>query len=231
MKKISIILLILILFVTLTGCSSKKLTDAMKFKNEYESLNNTTRESDGKKIRKVSIPEDNPIIYKKAPEIVDMINNKETFIVYFGFADCPWCRSIIETLLEVAKDKNIDKIYYVDVKNIRDTKTINENGEIEVTNKGGKGYSDLLEKLDNVLENYTLKKDDEEIVAGKRIYAPNVVVINKGEAKKLESGVSDKQEDAYQKLTKELKQDTYNKFECLVKCILEEKTTCEKNKC
>jgi 23S rRNA pseudouridine955/2504/2580 synthase len=43
------------------------------------------------------------------------IENKETFVVYFGFSDCPWCRSVVEELIHVAKDLNVEKLYYAEV--------------------------------------------------------------------------------------------------------------------
>lgn len=234
MKKIINLILILLLVITVTGCEKKesKPTDAERFKEEYESLNNQTREKDGKKIRSLSIPKDNPMIYKTAEEVSKMMDKKETFLVYFGFKDCPWCRSVVEELIHVAKDKNIGRIYYVDVKEIRDIKEVTEDGKIETTTEGSKGYYELLEKLDNVLDNYTLyDKDEKEITDGKRIYAPNVVAISEGKAIKLVTGESEGLEDPYQELTDKMRKSTYKKFECLIDCLEKESKTCKKNSC
>lgn len=237
MKKIISLILILLLVVSVTGCTKTKtetkLTDAQKFKEEYESLNNTTREKDGKKIREVSIPKDNPMIYKTAEEISKMLDEKKTFLVYFGFNDCPWCRSVIEELIKVAKDKNIGTIYYVDVKNIRDVKEVTSSGKVETTKEGSKGYYELIDKLSNVLEDYTLyDEDDKEVSAEeKRIFAPNLVAVSKGKAIKLVTGESDGLEDPYQELTEEMRKSTYSKFECLIDCFEKESKTCKKNSC
>jgi len=234
MRKIISLILIILSVIVVTGCEKKetKLTDAEKFKEEYESLNNTTNEKNGKKIRNLSIPEDNPMIYKTAEEISKMIDNKETFIVYFGFKDCPWCRSVVEELINVAKDKNIGRIYYVDVKEIRDVKEVTEEGKVETTKKGSKGYYELLEKLESVLDDYTLyDKDEKEIIDGKRIYAPNVVAVSEGKAIKLVTGESDGLEDPYQELSDKRRQSTYKKFECLIECLEKENKTCKKNSC
>ena len=51
-----------------------------------------------------------------------------------------------------------------------------------------------------------------------------------GKAKDLTTGISEKQDDAYMTLTKEMKKETYNKFKCIIKCVLESKTTCTKQK-
>ena len=81
--------------------------------------------------------------------------------------------------------------------------------------------------MKNVLEDYTLEYDNEEIKVGeKRIYAPNVVAVVNGEAKELETGISDEQDDPYMALTDKMEKETYNKFNCAIKCVLENKNTC-----
>lgn len=229
MKRVINFTFILILCFTLCGCGNKEKTDAVKFKEEYESLNNKTNESNSKKYREVLINKDNPIKYKTADEIATMIDEKESFIVYFGFDTCPWCRSVVPTMLEVAKDLGIETIYYVDVKEIRDTLKVKD-GKIITEKDGSKGYYKLLELLDEVLEDYTL--DDDINTNEKRIYAPSVISVVDGKAKELETGVSDKQTDGYMELTEVMKKETYEKFKCSMKCVIESSTTCSnKNSC
>ena len=231
MKKILTLLLIICISVSLSGCS-KKQSDSLKFKKEYESINGEKSKS-GKEYRTLNISKDNPFIYTTADNIVKKMNKKETFIVYFGFSTCPWCRSIIEELINCAKDYNVDKIYYVDVLDIRDTKEIKDNGEIETTKEGTKGYKELLSKMDNVLENYTIKNEnDEEIkLDEKRIYAPNVVAVVDGKAEKLQDGISDDLTDPYMELTTKIKKDTHNKFKCIFECLEKEESMCTKKSC
>lgn len=236
MKKILVILIICIL--VLTGCSSKEEkkstnNDASLFKKEYEKLN-------GKKIkdhviRKVTIPKNNPIIYKSADEIVEMIDNKETFVVYFGFSKCPWCRSMIENLISVSNDLKITSIYYVDVENIRDKKELNTDSEADdniiTTEEGSAGYMDLLNRLDNVLEKYILTDEDgrEYDTEEKRIYAPNVISVVDGKAVSLTTGISDKLSDPYMKLTDKIIEDSKK----MLKKILSElnSNVCVKDGC
>lgn len=235
MKKFIQLLLIVTLVVSVTGCNKteKEKTDAERFKEEYESINNTTRKKDNKTIRTLEIPAENPMVYKTAEEISQKMDDKETFIVYFGFRDCPWCRSVIEELIKAGNDNSVGKIYYVDVKDIRDVKEIDEEGNITTSKEGSDGYKELLEKMGNVLEDYTLQKNEKETVSAeeKRIYAPNVVAVANGEAIKLTSGESESLKDPYQKLTKEMRKETYEKFECLIKCLEKENKTCQKKSC
>jgi len=225
-KRYLLIIVLLIGIISITGCNKKELTDAEKFKQEYESINNKT--INNHKVRKVTISKDNPIEYKEAKDIVEMIDNKETFIVYFGFNDCPWCRSMIETMLKVMNDYNIDNIYYVDIKDIRDEKELDKDGNIKTTKEGTKDYYELLNRLDNLLEEY---KVDDVSMNEKRIYAPNVVAITRGTPLKMTTGLSDDQKDPYGKITKDMKNTMYKKLECLAKCVNEASTTCKKNAC
>ena len=203
MKKIIILLVGIMSIFFFAGCNSSTTEDASKFKEEYESLNGQVREKDGKEIRTISIPDNNPMIYKEANDIVSLMDNKDTFLVYFGFSDCPWCRSVIPYLIEEAKNNNIKKIYYVDVKEIRDVLSISEEGKVIIDKEGTEGYYNLLKKLDNVLSDYNLvdsegnKIDTNE----KRIYAPNIVAVKDGKAIALTSGISEKQTNGYMELS------------------------------
>ena len=64
MKKIISIAMIFLTLLMLGGCGKKEqiITDAMKFKEEYESLNGKSTDS-GKLYREVNISEDNPCEY------------------------------------------------------------------------------------------------------------------------------------------------------------------------
>ena len=226
MKKITKIILILMVAFLLTGCVDKN-SDAYKFKKEYEDINNKDNGHDNK-YRELSISEDNPMVYATCKDIVDKINKKETFLVYFGFKECPWCRSIIEELIKASKDKNVDKIYYVDVLHIRDVKELDENGDIKVIEDGNAAYLQLIEKFSNVLDDYTLNDVN---VGEKRIYAPNIIAVSNGKAIQLETGISEELNDPYSKLTNKMKKYSYNKFKCLFKCLEEASITCKKDMC
>ena len=160
MKKKTIILLIAILIAAVGFVfiykmySNHKKTDAYKFKQEYEALNNQDN-GHGKKYREVNISSDNRIIYATAEEIVEKTENKETFVVYFGFAKCPWCRSMIENLVDLSRAYNIT-VYYVDVLDIRDTMEYVD-GEVKTTKEGDKNYMKLIELYADVLDDYTIK--------------------------------------------------------------------------
>ena len=247
-KMIYVIVVTLLSIVTLTACNSNKIrednkrakernqqsnsvqeTDASKFKSEYEKLNGT-KSKNGKNIRKLDIDKENPFVYKTPNDIISMMNNKESFVVYFGFPSCPWCRSILPSLISVAKDYDVSKIYYVNIYDIRDTKEIDETGKIITTKEGTKEYNILLEKFKNVLSDYVLinEKNKEVKTGEKRIFSPNIIAVVNGKAKKITTGISDKQDDGYMELTEEMKNDMYKSIEKVIKVYSKENAACDK---
>lgn len=215
-NKILIISLMLTIIFTLTACGKEELknVDAIMFKEEYESLNGKTNSND-KAYRNISIDADNPFVYITAEELVEKINNEETFYVYFGSKFCPWCRSVIEKAIEVSKEKEISKIYYIDIWDdkgneiLRDKYLINSDNELTQSIKGTDAYHEILEKFDNILSNYTIRdKEGNEIDVGeKRIYAPNFIYVKNGVAELMVEGISDKQKDSKEELTDEILED------------------------
>ena len=219
MKKYIVYLLIVIVTLVTVGCSSKKESIGLSFKNDYESVNGKENSS-GKIHRTLSIPEDNVFVFSSASEVLKKIDNKETFYVYFGSKLCPWCRSTIEKANEIASEKGVAKIYYVDIWDdsgneiLRDKYKLDDNNKPVLDKEGASEYKKLLEAFDELLSDYTLTdKNNKEVKVGeKRIFAPNYVFIEKGVAKKLITGISSKQKDSREELTKEILEDEEQAF-------------------
>lgn len=216
MKKKILIMLSLLILISLTACTNK---DSYTFKKDYEFLNGKAN-ANGKIHRSVSIPKKNPIIISSAKEIVEKIENEETFYVYFGSELCPWCRSVIEKALEISNMNGVDKVYYVDIWDndgkeiLRDKYTIDDNGSPVKEIDGTKEYYKLLEYFDNVLADYTYTKDNEKISFGeKRIYAPNFIYVSKGKTIRMTTGISNKQTDSRSELTEEILNDETKMFD------------------
>ncbi len=215
MKKIIILLITLVL---LTSCT-KKETDAIKFKEEYENKNSEEIIA-GENYRKLDISKSNPFVYSSGDEIVNKIENKETFYVYIGSSKCPWCRSVIEKFIEIASLNNIDKVYYVDIwgddheEILRDKYTLDKNNKPQKTVDGTDSYYKLLNYFDEFLTDYTLttSKGKTVKVGEKRIFAPTFVYIEEGLVKKLVTGISDKQTTYNAELTNEILDDEAKTF-------------------
>ena len=118
-----------------------KVTDASKFKEEYS-----------------RVSEDNVFVYRTEKEIIDILKHG-TGIVYLGFPECPWCQAYVSYLDEVAKETKIEKIYYLNILEIRKNNT--------------REYQEIVSLLDNYLSY------DEE--GKKRIYVPAIVAVKEGE--------------------------------------------------
>lgn len=227
MKKKVFLFCIMLLFLMGFSACDRKVSDAEKFKKEYESLNGTKSDS-GKSIRSISINKNNPFIYASAEDIVNKVNNKETFVVYFGFAKCPWCRSILPNLINASLDLGISTVYYVDVLNIRNSMKLSDNGEVIMDIEGTQGYYELLKIFDDVLDEYTLKDSaGNSISTGmKRIYAPNIISVVNGKVQGLVTGISEKQTDGYMKLSSEMNQESYDMIKCSIRCVADSKAIC-----
>ena len=192
---------------------------AAAFKEDYESLNGQKIQNSSQEYRTVSIPEDNPFYEVKDSDIVDMINKKETFYVYFGDKKCPWCRSTIEKAVEVAKKYKVDRIYYVAIWDdnyneiVRDKYSLNGT-KLEVVNEGTEAYKELLKAFDSKLRDYKLTSDaGVEIEVGeKRIYAPNYFYVKDGKLEKFVAGKSELQKGAFDELTEEILADEEKQF-------------------
>lgn len=219
-SKLLVLLTFFISIVSLTGCIKEE--DSIKFKKDYESLNGLTN-ANGKEYRYLNIKEENPFIITNAKNIVNKIENKETFYVYFGSKLCPWCRSVIETSIEIANKKNIEKIYYVDIWDdnaneiLRDKYVLDDNGNTKKVNDGTEEYFKLLEYLGDLLPDYTYaanKNSGSKLdIKEKRIYAPTFIYIENGQAIRITSGLSDKQTNSPQELTNEILEDEQKQFE------------------
>lgn len=198
----------------------KNINDSLKFKEEYEGF--TGEKNDYFEYRNLSITEKNPIIYSSAEEIVQKIENNETFIVYFGDPECPWCRSVIEQAINSANENGISKIYYVRIWNgfhneiLRDVYELDKESPV-LKVKGTVSYYKLLKYFDKLLQDYTLtNKDNKTIqVNEKRIFAPSFIYVKDGNPLQLVDGISKKQESYNSTLTEEIlseEKEIFDKF-------------------
>ena len=214
MKKV--FLLLILFMIVLTGC---KQNDALAFKKEYEELNGVEN-MNGKVHRTIEISNDNPYSKIEPEKIVNMINAKETFYLYVGDPICPWCRSVIEKATEIAKSKKIEKIYYIDIWDDEGNEVFRDqykliDGEVTKTFDGVASYHALLEKFNDLLSDYNLTNENgEKIAVGeKRIFAPTFFYVEKGELKRMTTGISALQTDSRGELTEEILKEEDEKFQ------------------
>lgn len=199
-KLLIIFLIILICIITFITVKKNRVTkDEKSFKKEYERYNGYTNPGSNKKYFDVNIEEKNGIKYLDDDEVIDMLQNK-TGIIYFGFPTCPWCRSMIEVLLDAKDSTNQKNIYYYNALDIRDEKVL-EDGKVKTTKKGKKNYYKILDILGDKASVYEGLEDD----SIKRLYFPTVVFVRNGKIVDIHISTVDSQEDPYKKLNKKQK--------------------------
>ena len=185
--------------------------DPAKFKNEYEALNENGIE--------LNINKNNPIEYADYDKILEIIENG-TGIIYLGFPECPWCRNALPVLFDVAKENNVETIYYMNILNERDSYIV-EDGKLVYAKdvdgnekKGTKGYHQLLKALDKHLSDYTVLFEGKEYKTGeKRIYAPSIIFVRDGKVLGIHVSTVDSQENPKEPLTEKQYNELYGIYE------------------
>ena len=206
----------------------EKISDAIKFKNEYEALNDVVNEATDNKYIEVNIDEENPMVYKTGKEILDVLKNEDA-IIYFGFAACPWCRNAVPVLLDAAKELNVDKIYYVDILDIRDTYKFSGSIEPEQTKKGTDAYYEILKFLDKKLEKFYVKDEAGNMydTSVKRLYAPTVVGVKGGKIVGFHESTIESQTDPYELLDEKGKSELKNEYKKIIESVNEKNNVCK----
>lgn len=122
MKKKILLILFASLFL-LTGCGN----ESSKFKKEYENYNSS--------YEKLNIAEKNPIKYVSDTDIIDILLNKKSEVVYIGSPDNNDSRIVVSELLKASDNTALEKILYFN------TKDISKSTEL---------YNHLVSDIDNV---------------------------------------------------------------------------------
>lgn len=192
---ISLIIVVSIMASVLIFMKTDKPTinltdDEVKFKEEYESLNGTSYKEDYI-LKNVDIESDNNIKYVSDSEILSLLE-EGTNIIYFGWADCNWCRSIVPTLIKTIKENEIETIYYYDFKSLRNAYENNSDKEkVEI-------YEKIIDIIGEDIE--SVFAEESERKGEKKVLAPTVIFIKNGKF----NGLHVKSVDSQEKSTDDL---------------------------
>lgn len=202
-KTLIIIIAIIAVFATAFGiyafkhnkkenCRIKE-TDAVKFKKEYEEYNGKKYDNSDIEYFTVKLSNKNLFKYVSSKKAIDIMENG-TGIIYFGFPQCPWCRTLVPYLEETAKVNGISEIYYLNILELRDSYKV-ENKKVVTDKKGTKEYYEILKLLDKHLEKFYVTDDSgKKYDTGvKRLYAPTTVVVKNGKIVAFHQGTVDSQ--------------------------------------
>jgi thiol-disulfide isomerase/thioredoxin len=225
-RKTLLIFAMIISLLLVVGCNKndKPRQSALDFKTEYESVNGKELK-EGLAYRSLNISEDNPYIKVSPSEIVKKIENKETFYLYVGDHLCPWCRSGLEKMIEVAKDKGIKDIYYIDFWDDNHVEILRDLYEVQVDKKKTKivktkdateEYTKILEAVSDFAQDYVITKDGKDYEVGvKRTMGGDHFYFENGVCKRYTTLRSPKLANAFDELTEEVLNDqkeSYEKF-------------------
>ena len=176
MKKL---LVIFILVGLLVGCNNPPVTktDAQKFKEEMEALNDVAVEGaeEGTVHVSLTIPEENPMKYATGTEVIEMLKNG-TGVIYFGFPECPWCRSALPVFLDIADAELMTEVLYYNNLDQRDIKELDESGQVVETKAGTEEYFEILALLGEYASEYGGLNNPDI----KRLYFPTYVFVKEG---------------------------------------------------
>lgn len=203
---IGIILIAAIIIVIIVIKDNRKVeyrADALKFEKEYETLNNEGNSYNDKKYLELDIDKENIVTYASEEKIVKILEDGNG-VIYFGFPNCPWCRAMINPLLETAKENGVKKIYYLNIIELRDSYKV-EDKKVLRTKEGSDSYYKILDELSDYLSDYKITdvKGKEYATGVKRLYAPTVVMVKNGEVKAFHEDVVESLTDPYAGLTEE----------------------------
>ena len=156
---------------TVTFSTAKTTSDSLRFKEEYEALNDVKGEDGINQYTSLTIDKDNNIVYLTYDELVDFMENK-TGLLYFGRPGCPWCRLLMPYMLDFAKNDNVN-IYYYNIEKDRDENNEKYKNIVSI-------LGEHLPTIDTVTQNVS---DPDFNPALKRVVLPQLFFIKDGEVK------------------------------------------------
>lgn len=167
-----ICIVIVVIIVTLNG-DGKLLGfssyDSKEFRDDYEQYNDKISE-DGKKYPTVDIANNNKVKYSTVDEIIELFENKEDVVIYFGEATCLYCRTVVQIFFDIVEESDLDIVYYLPITSDTD-------------------YSGILKYLDKEM----IRKEE-------RIAIPLVAFVVNGDVVSFWEGTVFTQKSPYDKL-------------------------------
>ena len=188
--------ILLAALLALNACDASE-NDAARFKREYEVLNGQTSLSGENIYQTLDIPKKNPFVYVDGEEAKALLTS-ESGIMFMGFPECPWCRTLLPALVAAVQESGYKgKVYYYNGLDDRDVLRLDEEGGIVTEDKGQPVYHDLVEMLYDHLNPYAGLNDD----SIRRIYFPTTVFFKDGVVMSAHLTTIESQESGYDPLT------------------------------
>lgn len=140
---------VLLLFTALTaGCSAAPGLGSMADMSGYEGLTDK---------------ENHVFIVSDVDDFIKKMEQRESFVAYFGFDTCPWCNSVISILNDLGKENNQEILYI----NTRPNKQVTANNQLDNYDKLYSRIGEYWEPNLETGENY--------------LFVPFVIFVKNGE--------------------------------------------------
>ena len=112
---------------------------------------------------------------------------------------------------------------------VRDEYELSDNNEVKLVREGQEGYQELLETLDEILLDYTIKDSDgvEYSVLEKRIYVPIVIFVHDGTIVDYHMDTVETQTNPMDELTEEEHDELYDIYVSGIHKVLDD--LCDEN--
>lgn len=220
-----ILVLVLIIFLLLRGNPSSQqheesasdvtVSDAIRFKEDYESFNNTLREDDGIRLMEVEIPEDNSFVYATVDDVWEF-SKEGTGIVFIGGSWCRICRLIVPEICSVSAENELKyPILYIPLQR-NDNSGKSQNGKelakeiCDYIRKAGTSFANVEGTEARI--GYCINAIEEN---GDSLFASTIIFYNKGNIVGMNLGTVQGHENSDEQLTDEEKirfKEIFNKF-------------------
>lgn len=190
MKKIVALLLAVALTIG-TGCIAlADEEDGLRFQQEYEAENGQLDNSGLYVLPELQLSADEPFEYEDFEDVEELLT-EGTGVLYLGFPRCPWCRSLVPVMIDAWKQSGAqEEIAYFNALDLRDKRSLAEDGSIVVEQEAAPEYDRLVELLYDWLGEYEGLNDP----SIKRIYFPTVVFVREGKIEYVHIGTVDAQD-------------------------------------
>lgn len=200
-----IVICVMALFLVLlkTDESNIKYSDEeIKFKEEYESVNGTDY---GENVLKtITIDNDNNVKYVSDENIIEILTSGDK-VIYFGWPECNWCRTMLPVLVNTLKKNSIDNFYYYNFKALRTAYEEGTNQEkVQI-------YEEIIDIIGDDIT--SVFSEDSNRAGEKKILAPTVIFIKDGSYIGLHVKTVDSQIKSSDELTKEQTKELENIYQ------------------
>lgn len=203
------LLALVLIFMSIDKPILNYTEEEIKFKDEYEN-NNGIELAENYILKTINIESDNNVKYVNDDQILSLLSSG-TNVIYFGWSDCNWCRTVVPVLVSTLKENDVDTLYYYNFKNLR-TAYENDNDD-----KKTKIYEEILniigDDISSVFDENSLKNGE------KKILAPTVVFVKDGEYVGLHVKSVDSQLNSTDDLNKEQINELKDIYQTLINQI------------